>query len=443
MGEGDILQHTEPANQTAAMRTAPGSTFIKHNAIFLFGALAIGGLNYLYYPIMGRMLPPDSFGEVQVVFSLFAQTMIFLNVLSLLTVNIVANYTDELRRNRLILELEKLALLLSGLLVGTTIVCSTLLKNFFHFGSTMPFIWLVLAVLVSTPLAFRSGYLRGRRRFGLVATAGVVASACDLVFSIVFVAMGWGSGGAIFGLVLAQLAGFWLAASLAKHQGFTESLRQNFVRLPDFSLLLPELKYAGLVLVGSLVITALYSVDTIVVKHYFDARTAGLYAGISTVARIIFFLTTSVAQVLLPSIKLRGLPRENHAVLRKSLLLLIGLGGGALLVFAITPHFVIGVLMGDSYQRYASLLPQLSLVIFLVSLLNLFTMYHLALRRFMVAPIMLVGAGVTGLLILLQHQTPADIVHSLLYGTLSLAACMGVWLWARKFKTPRKEGEVV
>jgi hypothetical protein len=67
----------------------------------------------------------------------------------------------------------------------------------------------------------------------------------------------------------------------------------------------------------------------------------------------------------------------------------------------------------------------------------------LALRRFMVAPIMLLGAVVTSLLIGLRHQSPADIVQGLLYGTLSLAACMSLWLCARKYKSPRLEGGVV
>ncbi len=422
------MQRTEPATTHLDTHVKPPrDTFLKHNAIFLFGGLAIGGLNYLYYPVMGRLLNTGSFGEVQALFSLFAQIMIFLNVLSLLTVNIVVNYADAARRNRVILELEKLALLVCGLLVVGAIASGTLLRNFFHFGSGTPFVLLALAVLVSAPLAFRTGYLRGRQRFSLVVVAGVVASACDLLFSIAFVLAGRGTGGAMLGLVLAQLVGFLLAAHIAKRQGFTESLRQNIIKLPDLKLIMPELKYALLVLVGSLVITGLYSVDTVVVKHYFDASTAGLYAGISTVARIIFFLTTSISQVLLPSVKLQTPMVENRAVLRKSFLLMAILGGGALLIFATLPRTIIGTLMGHEYQRYAELLPALSLMVFVVSVVNLFVMYHLALRRYAVAPIMLAGVAVTGWLLSMHHQSLTDIVHSLLYGSISILVFLGIW----------------
>lgn len=408
------------------------STFLKHNAIFFVGAAAMGLLNYLYYPVMGRLLPPDRFGEVQALVSLFAQITIFLNVLSLLTVNIVANYSDTARRNRVIMELEKLAIFISGVIVLATAMAMGMLRQFFHFGSGVPFVMLALAVLVSAPLTFRTGYLRGQRLFGLVALAGIVASAGDLLFSIVLVVAGKGTTGAILGLVIAQAVACGFAAYLAKRRGFTESLRQSMVRLPDLRLVLPELKYALLVLVGSLAITGLYSIDTVVVKHYFDAHTAGLYAGISTIARIVFFLTASIAQVLLPSIKLHAAPGHNQQTLRKSFILLMIVGGGALVLFAAVPRFIIRVLMGATYLPYANLLPRLGLLIFVVSLLNLFILYHMALRRYAMMVVVLIGVVLTAALLAVYHQTLVAVIDSLLFGSLSILALLGLWLAGRK-----------
>lgn len=421
------MQHTEPDTQHSPTRTASGNTFLKHNVIFLFGALAIGGLNYLYYPIMGRMLAPDNFGEVQVLFSLFAQITIFLNVLSLLTVNIVVNYADEAKRNRIILELEKLSIGISAVLVLATILCGTVLQDFFKFASGLPFVMLVLAVLVSTPLMFRTGYLRGHKRFGLVVLAGILSSVFDIIFSIVLVKAGYGTTGAILGLALAQIIACGFAMYIARRHGFTESLRRNFWRLPDLKLILPELKYAGLVFVGSLAITGLYSIDTIAVKHYFDAHTAGLYAGIATIARIIFFVTASIAQVLLPSIKLQHSKAENQQVLLKSFIMLVVIGGVALVGCTVLSRFTIETLMGSTYLPYANLLPRLSLVVFIISLLNLFILYHIALRRYEIAAIVAVGVALTFGLLLLHHESLRAVVDSLLYGSLGLMALLGIW----------------
>jgi O-antigen/teichoic acid export membrane protein len=438
MEEGEMVQQQmQPKRATARplqlMAAIRSSHFLRHNAIFFVGALVMGFLNYLYYPVLGRMLPPSSFGEVQTLFSLFAQINIFLSVLGLLTVNIVANYKDDRTRDRIILELEKLAVLISGVLLVVTGVAAPLLQHFFHFDSSLPFIALALAVAVTVPLTFRNAFLRGKRYFGLVSLAGILAAGGDLVLSILFVLFGWSTTGAIIGLVAAQFLAFLYAAWNAKRYGFSEAFK-NVFKKPDIRFVLPELKYAMLVLVGSLTITGLYSIDAVAIKHFFDAHTAGLYAGISTIARIIFFLTASIAQVLMPSIKISQSTKENQQTLLKSFTLLAIIGGGTLVMFTILPDFIIRTLMGATYLPYVDLLPRLSLALFIISLLNLFIMYHMALRRYMIMPITIAGVVVTCVLLGLSHGTLQAVINSLLYGSTATLLFMGVWLASKKYK---------
>ncbi len=417
------------------VKTLKSSTFVRHNAVFFFGSMSIGLLNYLYYPVMGRLLHPASFGEVQVLFSLFAQITIFLAAFGLLTVNIVANYADTGKRNRMISELEKFALLISLILLILTAIFAPVLQSFFHFGSAVPFVILMLAVVVGVPTTFRNSYLRGKQKFGIVSTAGVVMALADLILSAVLVLAGYGTVGAISALVLAQLIMFGYSAKKARTFGFTESLHGKIFKFPDFRLMLPELRYALLVLIGSLTITAMYSLDSLAVKHFFNAREAGVYAGISTVGRIIFFLTASIVGVLIPSIKLKQKPKQNQDILQKSLLLMVTIGGMALLVFAVMPKFVTRILMGPKYLPDAYLLPRLSLVIFIISLLNLFIMYHIALRRYWILAIVLLGFTATLSLLAANHQTIMSVINSLLIGSVSMLVLLGMWLGINKLKT--------
>jgi len=174
--------------------------------------------------------------------------------------------------------------------------------------------------------------------------------------------------------------------------------------------------------VVSLVITTLFSLDILVVKHYFSAEIAGAYAGISTIARIIFFLTASVAAVLLSSVKLEAAAATNRRLLYKSCLLQGVLGGSVLLVFAVLPHQVIQLLIGSRYLVYANLLPGLSLAIFLFAAMNLIFAYDLALRRWSVAVVALVGAVCTWIALAYHHATPAAVIQSLLIGAGALIA---------------------
>ncbi len=404
------------------------SSFVRHNAIYFAGSVLIGFLNYLYYPVLGRLLEPAAFGEVQTLASLFLQMSIFLGVLGLITVNITANYDDVAWRNRIILELEKLALLTATLVLALAVVFGGVLKDYFRFGSSLPFAVLGLAIVVTVPYMLRSAYLNGRQQFGLNALAGIVGAGSKLVLSVGLVALSLGTSGALLGIVLAQLLALAVATSYTRRHGFASSWHTHaFSLLPDMRLVAPELKYALLVLTGSLTITVLYSVDIVVIKHYFDAHTAGLYAGVATVARIIFFLTASVAQVLMPSVRLNRPARENTQLLVKSLVLLLTLGGGALVVFAIAPRLIIRLLMGGDYVRYAGLLPRLGLAIFVISIVNLFVTYYMALRRYAIGLIAVAGALLTYGLMLLNHDTPEAVVSSLLYGSGALAMAVVGW----------------
>lgn len=395
------------------------SPFLRHNAIFFCSSIAVGALNYVYYPILGRLLTPVAFGEVQALVSFFLQLGIFLTVLGLVTVNVAANYSDEKRRNDVIFELERVALAVSIILLLISIALRTQLQHFFQFNDSLPFVVLVLAVVVSVPFTFRSSYVRGRHGFGVASIANLLASAAKIVFSVALVLLGLGTVGAIWGVVAAQVLAFVYAAYWAKRMGLLRAAGSKW-RAPDLRLLGPELRYSGMVLITSLVITLQFSIDILVVKHYFDARIAGLYAGIATVARIIFFLTGSISQVLMPSVKLRNSNLENRKLLRRSFYMLGIVSAPAVLLFIYAPDFIVRILMGTQYLAYASLLPLLSVAIFVVSIVNLVVSYYMALRRYSIAIATLLGGTVTYVLMISNHSSLRGIIISLLIGSLSM-----------------------
>lgn len=403
------------------------SSFLRHNAIFFVGSVAVGVLNYVYYPVLGRLLDIESYGEVQALVSLFLQMTIFLTVLSQVTVNIVANYSDEEQKRRVVFELEKLALMFFSILFVAVAIFGWKLKAFFHFDSVWPFIVLMLALVAAVPLTFRSAFLRAHKKFGATSVTNLLAAGAKILFSAVLVLIGWNTLGAIFGIVLAQVLAFGYAIMQSRKVGFARPDGAKLWRRPDVAALRPELKYAMLVLCGSLIVTILSSVDIFVVKHYFSAEVAGQYAGVSTVARMIFFLTASVSQVLLPSVKANLPAKQNRQFLLKSLGLVTVLGGGACLVFALFSHRIVTLFMGSAYDRYAHLLSLLSVTMFVVSILNLVISYYIALRRYQISGIVVAGALITGALLAMHHNTLDAVVDSLLYGSLTMLAMLALW----------------
>jgi O-antigen/teichoic acid export membrane protein len=171
-------------------------------------------------------------------------------------------------------------------------------------------------------------------------------------------------------------------------------------------------------------VTVLYTFDTVIVKYLFEPETAGQYAAIAVIARIIFFATASIAGVLLPSVSLLNPPTENARILRRSLLLVLLIGGSGVAIMSVVPEFVISLLLGSKYLAFAHLLPELSVVLLLSSLVNLLVVYLIALRRFILIPIALCGMVMLLMLIMANHDSVESIIHQSTLANGFVLACL-------------------
>jgi len=393
------------------------SNFLKMNLVFFVGSLLVAFFNYLYYPILGRLLSTEQFGELQVLVSLFIQATIFLNVMALVSVNIMTK-DDEATSSRLLIELERLALLVAGGVLALMMVMSPLLARTLRFEDQWGFIVIALVFAVSVPLAFRTGYLRGKNDFGATSIGAIMGSISKIAFSVLLVYIGWETLGAVAGILLAQTVALLYTSKVAARHG-----RKGIgykPRLPNWPLVRPELPFIVFVFFVSFVVTILFSVDVAIVKYFFSPEQAGSYAGISTVARIVYFLTASIAIVLLSAVKPKGEQRENIRLLGKSLLMTAGLGGIAAVTFCVFPEQIVHLLMGEKFDQYVPLLPLLSVTMFFISLANVLTSYHMAVRDYAVAYITAGAAIFTTLLTLARHETIEVIVQNLFLASVAL-----------------------
>lgn len=414
------------------LRALKNDSFLRHNAIFLAGNVAVGFLNYVFYPIVGRLLEPIYFGEVQVLFSIVAHVAVFFNVMGLVVVNIVANHPDAKTANRLITELEKLAIWFSLLSFGLLLIFVIPLTHFFHFTSAWPFVALALAIILSVPITFRRAILQGIKDFTSLSWAGVINSVVKLVGGVGAVLAGFKTLGTMGALLAAQIIGLvyidWrLKRDQTKYQWHGYSLAK-----PDLQTVRPELKYGGLVLLVSLLFTVMYSVDVLMVKHYFQADKAGLYAGISTIANTIYFISGSVAGVLLASVKIGA--KGNTPLLKRSILLNLGLGSLTLVIFALAPRLVIGGLIGDTYADYAHYLPSITLALFILSIANLLFIYYMAQRAYWLLWLVLVGSILIVLLMIVNHGSIQAIINNVIAGSIVLLLSVSVLGSFRKNK---------
>ena len=382
----------------------------------------MSALNYLYYPVLGRLMTTSDFGEVQTLVSLFLQATIFLGVVTNVAVNIVANERDVALRNRIVYELEHAAMIVTLVALAIMIFFIPQLKTFLQFSQVGPFYVLALSLLVSVPGALRNAYLRGLASFGQLSISGVLGSLAKIIFSVAFVLLGWRTLGAIGGLVAAQILSVVYSTWAAHRLGLRKPAGTKLWRRPDIALIRPHLPYALLVLIVSLVTTSLFSFDIIAVKHYFPADIAGHYAGIATIARIIYFLTGSISAVLLSTVKLEATGAANRALLARSAILQAVIGGAVLLSFVLAPALVTRLLIGARYAGFSYLLPKLSLALFILAFAGLLFNYDLALRRASAAFVSILGSLAMLAIVIMHHATLSAVVDSLVWGSLIILA---------------------
>lgn len=412
------------------IRRLTANDFFRHNLIAFIGSVGVAALNYLYYPVLGRVMSPADFGEVQALNSLFLQIVIFLGVFNFVVVGAVAKSDDPAVQNRLIAELEKLATLIAVTIAAILLVFAPQITAFFRLQATAPYLLLLVALLLSVPGAVRTAYLQGRRDFGGIAVAGAITALGKLLIGLALVLVGWRTFGAMVGVVVAQVLTLAYATWLIRRHGWRRPGGFSRTKLPDLALLRPELAFATLVFIATFSLNCFLSIDILAVKHWFDPHTAGLYGGIETLGRIVFFINVSVAGVLLPSVKLSRPAHENRQLLYRSLAVVVALGAGVLTVFALAPRLLVQILMGAKFLPYADLLPRLGLFMFLAAIINLLCNYYLAQRRWFIAGATASGLVLTLLALGLHHATPGAVVESLIMGGVLTLGLVAVFRWA-------------
>ncbi|OQB07190.1 MAG: Polysaccharide biosynthesis protein [Parcubacteria group bacterium ADurb.Bin216] len=387
--------------------------FLRNNIVYFIGTVSVAFLNYLYHPVLGRMLKVEEFGEVQAFLAFFLIIGVFTGFFRNVIITAVANIKKE-EDKEIISMLKKASLLLAFFVAIFLLAGGHILADFFNFSSYNYFIAFAILVVLGAVGSNSQAIIQGMHDFKYLSLVGIVNSLLKLLASVLFIYLGWAVFGAIGGIILSTVVSAWMAYVYVRKR-FNQG---NSFKVKIDKRIKKELWYAVLFLAVSFSVIFLYSNDVVMMKRYFSAEETGLYSGIAIVGRVIYFLVASIPGVLLPAVKIADEKGENRKILVKAICLTGMLGGGALLVFSVFPELVSGILMGDRYQGYAHFIPQISLYLFFVSFSNLFFYYLLALRKNYILLPAVLGPLTVLLLCFINHSSVEAIVNNFLGGSI-------------------------
>lgn len=374
--------------------------------------MVVAFLNYLFYPVLGRLMAPADFGDVQALISLIAQSAILFGAFSVVAVNITTNTENPLERDAIISELQKIAFWIIGVAFVILLISISELKTFFNFSSVFPLIGLAVILPISAVTTFRNAYLQGVGRFTQLSISGVISSLGRLVLSAGLILLGLKVFGATLGIVFANV--FVLVYLFYQTKDSLHLSARTNVHILEKGSVSKELKYGVLVFFATSLVTLYYTSDVLIVKHYFSAVDAGLYSGISAIAKILFFAIGPSSAVLLSSIKLKQTFSENALALKKAFFISFVVGGVGIFTFYTFYGMIVKLMIGGKYVSFAHFLPQAGLVMLLTAIVNIFIFYFLALRRFFLVGVSIIGIILMGFIALQNHLTITAILNNLL-----------------------------
>ena len=340
------------------------------SAVMIFGSNLANFIAYVYHLVIGRMLGPELYGELAAVVSLIGLFAVSFGFFGLVIVKFVSSGNTNERKMLFSWFTTRSSQI--AIFVGIFVTAiSPFIAGFLKIGLSVAV--LLGPIITVFLLSFiYSSFLQGLLRFGRVVVVSNISMAGRLALGILFVALGFSVFGAIFGLFISAALGLWLNRYFLKdYKVSKDSGSRAFGK--------KILAYAGPIFLVSLSTNSLYSTDVILVKHFFEAQSAGIYAALSTLGKIIFFGTAPVGAVMFPLVSQRQSQGKDYKkIFLLSLLFTLGISLLVLLIYWLAPELSLKILYGDKFLEASPYLVWIGLFMAIFSSGSLITGFYLS-----------------------------------------------------------------
>lgn len=355
------------------------------SAVMIIGSNATSFINYIYHFVMSRLLGPSSYGELAALFSLIGILGILPSSINLAIIKYVSSAQTKEEAWGIINWLNRKAYLFTVVFSILLLISTSYIATFLKINDYFPIAIISIVFLFGLPAFLYRAVLQGLLRFRQMVMSLLLENSTKLILGVILVFLGFSVSGAMGALVVASLVGWWLSRSAIR-----DHLRSGIqAKAPAKSFL----SYSIPVMVQSIAMTSLYSIDLILVKHFFQPHETGIYAAVSMLGKIIFFGAGPIAAVMFPIVAQRKTKGENYQkVFMVSLLLTSILSLTILLIYWLKPQAAIRLLPGSLYLEGAALLVWFGIFMTLYTLASLLINFHLSMGKTTVVVLPVIAA---------------------------------------------------
>ncbi|MBI2663248.1 oligosaccharide flippase family protein [Candidatus Woesearchaeota archaeon] len=382
---------------------------IKDNFMIFIAFNLANLIGFLFQFYMGRVLGPSDYGILGTLISMIYLFNVFILAIQTSITKFVSDLKVKKEYNKiaylLVRSLKKL-FVVSLIIIMSLIIISPLVTDFLHIDKT-PFIIITFFILFAGIIPVTRGILQGLQRFTSYGFNYLIESLLKLLIAISLVYFGLRVNAGTLAFVLSSMFAFLF--SLIPLRKFFVIAKEKFNTKNIYSYSFP----VGFTL---LVLTSLYTVDIILVKHFLDPINAGLYAAMALIGKAVFFGTFSIGQVMFSKAsELYYQNEHSKSVLYKSLLFICIAAIPVIILFYIFSDLIINISYGTDYIGISNLIWLYSLVILLFTLTYTISLYNLAIGKTKFIYLLVLFNFIEISLIWIFHNTILEVITVLLY----------------------------
>ncbi|HSB75292.1 MAG TPA: oligosaccharide flippase family protein, partial [Terriglobales bacterium] len=316
----------------------------------LIGSAMVSLLNLFYNVGVARLLGPIAFGEAAAVYTLLMLLSCITLSFQLVCAKFVAKNETAGAKAAVYLGLRRRAWVVGIAIAALLILASGPISAYLNLHSSRLVILLAIGTAFYIPLGVRRGGMQGIYALRRLAANYVIEGVVKLGGAILLIELGLGVEGAIAAVTASEV----VAYAFGHPGGELEAAAE-----PGLPASFGEGIQAIVFFIGQVVIN---NVDIILVKHFFTAEAAGLYAAAALVGRVVYMSSWSVVSAMFPiSAGIRGGEEQKNDVLLTPLLIVLLITGGFTVGLWLFPNLVWRAVFGAGFIHqnlsfYSSLL---------------------------------------------------------------------------------------
>jgi O-antigen/teichoic acid export membrane protein len=313
------------------------------SAIMLVSSVFVGLVNLVYNFAVAHKLGAGQFGHASAIYTVLMLLSSVTLSFQLLCSKFVARSDSESERIAIYNLLHRRSWL-GGLGVGVVLLSgSSAISHYLNLPSPLLVRVLALGTVFYVPLGTRRGFMQGTYDFVPLALNFSLEAVIKVVGAVVLMSAGYSVEGVV-GAISASLVVAYFVAIPRKH---------HLVKVQETTLRagMEEGVQAVIFFIGQVIINNL---DIVLVKHFFDATQAGVYAAVALIGRVVYMLSWSVVSSMFPfSAGVRSSEKDGRAVLTTALLLASVISGLFILAAWLMPAGLWQILLGSGFPHEA------------------------------------------------------------------------------------------